>query len=320
MRGYLFHGLRVVSRGEVDPDPVEALLGPLRAGSFSGAPDLVVDLAPAAALPADGTGPVLFRHGALAVRRDLDALLVTSPLGALRVSADGSRIAGDVRPLSTPEALDAFAGTHLLVAIVLALLPRRCFHLHAATTVSTSGEAVVVAGTGGAGKSTLAVALVASGHAYLGDDVVFVEQGPAGPRLLALPRPFHLTVDSAGAHPAALAQLDRGRRTSAGKHVLDPGAAFPGGARAEAPAPAVLLFPEVAHVDRTEVEPLAPADALGTLLACSMFAFTPLGSAAQRETLAAVASAARSFRVRLGRDLLDDPAGTAQRLRVDAGL
>jgi hypothetical protein len=242
------------------------------------------------------------------------ALAISSPRAALEVRLDGAALRGAYAPPSDGRALELLANVELFVALTLALHARGLFHLHAAALVAPGGDVLAVAGTASCGKSTLATALVAAGSAYLGDDVVFLGRREGAVRLLGFPRPFHLAEASARAVPATLAPLLGSEPSFAGKRWLDPGAVFPGAARAEAAAPTALLFPEIAAVDATRVEPLGPAEALGALLASSLFATTRLGGAAQRALLAEVAGAAPAWRVILGRDLLADAPGTAGRL------
>lgn len=315
MAGYRLHGVALAA-GRVERDPVEALLRPFRDDGAERAPDLVVALVPAPPRRPGAGGRELFRQGDVVVRGEPGAatLAVESPRAALAVRTDGSRIDGTFLPPADDDALDALAHVELFVALAVALRPRGLFHLHAAATIAPSGEPVLVAGTGGAGKSTLATALVAAGHAFLGDDVAFVARRGGAPRLLGFPRAFHLSDGSARAVPATLPHVSAAGRTLAGKRRVDARAAFPGAARAEAGAPALLLFPEVVDAEATRAEPLLAAEALGGLLASSLFATTALGSGAQRALLAELAGSARSYRVLLGRDLLSDAVGTAARL------
>jgi hypothetical protein len=169
---------------------------------------------------------------------------------------------------------------------------------------------ILIAGTGGSGKSTLTAALVAAGHGYLGDDVVLV--GPGG-ALLAFPRPFHLSPASARA-----VGVEAGPpRPGTGKGDLDASAAFPGRFRWFALAPTLLLLPCIVPQPASALTPASGADGLGALLSLSAFAATSLpGAAEQRARLAALVDGARTLRVALGRDLLDDAAGTVARLEA----
>lgn len=65
------------------------------------------------------------------------------------------------------------------------------FHLHGAALLAPSGEAsLLVLGASGAGKTTLALALMARGFLPFADDIVFIDPDTLVPR--ALQRAFHV--------------------------------------------------------------------------------------------------------------------------------
>ena len=80
--------------------------------------------------------------------------------------------------------------TFLVGPVATALLQLRGVATLHAASIDIDGEAVVVLGTSGAGKSALASALVARGHALLADNVTGLV--PAGGRMAALPAYPHL--------------------------------------------------------------------------------------------------------------------------------
>ena len=84
--------------------------------------------------------------------------------------------------------------------LTLALLTRLDRQpLHAAA-VGRGGRALLLAGRGGVGKSTLAYAAHRAGLQVLSEDIVFVQRHPA-PRVWALPRLAHLLPDAARFFP-----------------------------------------------------------------------------------------------------------------------
>jgi hypothetical protein len=78
--------------------------------------------------------------------------------------------------------------------------------------------------------------------------------------------------------------------------------------------PAVVLHPRVEPEEKTALSPLAPAEALGNLIASS--AGIVIDGAARREEqmalLGKIAAGARHFELRMGRDLLVDPGRLAE--------
>lgn len=313
MPAFALHHLTVQTRSSLpgDPpvDPGALLLAGFPPAEDWRSPALTIELELAGEPLPPPPGPPLFTHGHLSVHLDAGVPLVVGPATRLRVSERGDRIDGRIAPAATALAREV-AEIDLMLGLTLALRSHGLIHLHAAATVSPAGRVVLIAGTGGSGKSTLTAALVASGHGFLGDDVVLV--GPGG-ALLAFPRPFHLTPASARA-----VRLEAGPpRTTTGKGDLDAAAAFPGRFRWFAPSPDLVLLPRIDPEATTALERASRAEGLGALLSLSAFAASSLpGATEQRARLAAVMDGARAFRVTLGRDLLDDAAGTVARLEA----
>jgi hypothetical protein len=309
MPAFALHHLTVQTGSSLGVDPGALLLAGFPAAEAGRAPALTIHFQPATGPLQPSAGPALFLQGGVGVRLEGGAAVVTGAGSRLQVSAGGDRIDGWLGPDAVARPREVAEG-ELMLALTLALHGRGLSHLHAAATVSPAGQVLLIAGTGGAGKSTLAAALAASGHGYLGDDVVLVASDGA---LLAFARPFHLSPASARAIGVEAAPP----RPATGKGDLDAGAAFPGRFRWFAPAPDLILLPRIAARPDTAVEPASRVEALGALLALSAFAASALpGAGAQRARLAALVDGARPVRVALGRDLLEDAAGTVARLEA----
>jgi hypothetical protein len=278
---------------------------------FRAAPDVpptvVLVPAPAGALLDRPGARESFFHGPLRVSCDHGAFLLRDGANALTVSADGRRI--EVARLGS--AADGASELALLVGIVVALRHHGLFHLHAAALEEEGGRRVLVAGTSGAGKTTLALALAAAGLAPLADDAVLLTRRRGPPRVVGFPRPFHLGERTAAAFPELADHL--GPPAATGKRALDTRAALGVHARGEMALPDVLLLPEIAPAARTTVEPVSTAEAFCALVECGALVVAD-GMPAVPEQLAllrALADAASAARVRLGEDVLRDPAACA---------
>jgi hypothetical protein len=315
------HGLSVLLDDRLEGAPSAALLGRFPDAELRGPAALRISLRPRkhrVALPEEAE-PSFF-HGAIRAVTRRGALLLGDGASVIAVSADGASIEGAIHEATLVDP-HAFAHGTLLLALVLALRHHGLFHLHGAAMVSPRGASVLVAGDAGAGKSTVALALAKAGFSYLGDDSVLLSRRRTSLRLLAIPRAFHVGPATADALPD-LARHVGAVYGSSGKRFLDPTAAFPEMARMEAGPPEALLFPSIAAAAETVLEPVGPSEALGALLESSALVATN-GAARPSEHLALlrdVADGARGFRVRLGRDLLANPAGWARRLASDCGL
>ncbi len=92
------------------------------------------------------------------------------------VSPDGRRIAGLPLARSTPESFQAYL---LNQALSFALIKQGLEPLHASVVV-IAGRAAAFVGASGRGKSPLAAAFLQAGYPLLTDDLLVLEEGPAG--------------------------------------------------------------------------------------------------------------------------------------------
>jgi hypothetical protein len=331
-----FHHLVVEHRSTLPVDPAGRLLGPLPEAGPGEPVDLLVETRTAGGpsragapwrIPAAGDlAPHLpvapsFVHGDLEVRIADGTVEICWPRARFTVDAGPvPRALGvvDEAVLGSPLGLHAVAQVPTLIALAAALRARAVFHLHAACLVLPGERTVLVPALAGAGKSTLAAALVATGAGYLGDDTVFVVRRGHEVRLLALPREFHLAPRSARAVGLEEA-LDAGHETLAGKRRLDAEAAFPGRFRWEAAAPSLILLPRITGEPITRLEPAGPADALGLLLESSALVATRglPGGQGHLPLLGELADGARVLRAELGLDLMADGAAVARRIAAE---
>lgn len=305
---------------QVGPLRIE-VAAPLAAGiagellrGFPAVPDGLAALRIAAAGPevgfvVSGEAPSFF-HGPLRAAMRGGCFVLRDGPTAVVVSGDGRQIevAGPAR------AADGGSELAVLVGLVLALRHHGLFHLHAAALEEPGGRRVLVAGTSGAGKTTLTLALAAAGFAPLADDAVLVSQRGRAATIVGLPRPFHLGPRTAAAFPGLAAHL--GPPSPAGKRPLPLAALGPRPEPGAMRFPDALLLPEVAPAQVTTTEPVCPAEALGALLECGalLVADGMPGVPEQLTVLRAIIDAAQVARVRLGEDLLAAPVAVARKV------
>ncbi len=198
---------------------------------------------------------------------------------------------------------DLWSLSHPLFTLPLVeLLKRRgLFGLHAGG-VCRDGKALLLPGTSGSGKSTLTLALARAGFGLLGDDTLFLARRPEeGVRVLAFPDEFDLTDQTVSFFPELKALAGEARPAGWRKRQVRVEEAY-GAPVAWECAPAVLVFPRVAGVRHSELEPLSAGEAL-LELAPNVLLTEPRSSQAHLDALAALVEASECFRLATGTDL-----------------
>jgi hypothetical protein len=178
------------------------------------------------------------------------------------------------------------------------LKARGLFSVHAAGAVR-DGRAIVLPGSTGAGKSTLAVALARAGLEYLGDDMLFLSSGSDGLRVHGLPDEADVSPETASWFPE-LAALRAAPPDGWKKHRLRLEDVFPSDA-AEASRPGLVVFPSIGGVGDTRIAPM-PGDAALVELAPNVLLTDPGTSQAHLDALAQLVAESRCFQLDAGRD------------------
>lgn len=126
-----------------------------------------------------------------AATRDGSSYVRWEGVGEFLISADGGRIAS--RQFDEADA-ESFQVYLLGQALSFALVKKGFEPLHA-TTVVVNGEAVVLLGNSGFGKSSLAACFLAAGHSVLTDDLLVLQSSgngflahPGPPRIKLFPK------------------------------------------------------------------------------------------------------------------------------------
>jgi len=200
-----------------------------------------------------------------------------------------------------PRASNHWLASHLFFTIpFVEVLKRRArYSLHAAG-LCVDGRALLLAGPSGCGKTTLGVALMQAGFEFLGDDMLFLAPGPEHLRVLAFPDELDIA-PAAGALLPALRHL-AGVAPAGGiaKHRI-PVEALQGSAPAWECRPGVLVFPRIAHTDRSVLTRIDPHEALVDL-ASNILLTEPGACQAHLDTLGRLVRESACYRLETGRD------------------
>jgi hypothetical protein len=202
-------------------------------------------------------------------------------------------------------------------ALPAALRRLGLYDLHAAALIEPeSGAGFVFPGVSGSGKTTLSIRLAAAGWRYLSDDMLAVNECAGNAEVLPLRQPFQ--TDAAALAGCQLPRLEE----ALGVHIpndpdkrkLNPHVLFPGRFATRA-LPRVLCFPAVTGEGRSRVEPLGQAEAMTRLVRmCPWASYDAAAARAHLRLLARLARQCRTYALRAGRDIFDDPAAAARLL------
>ncbi len=317
MLRFAIHGVEIEVEGEAAAEVGRALAGLAGASPGTCRPDLVLEVR-RSEQGAPVPGPTVFVHRPLRGARQGDALAVGDGRSLFVIAHDGRRVEALLAPEALADGGRWLSTLHLPVVLAFALRHHGVFHVHAAA-LEHGGRAVLVAGQGGAGKTTLAMAMLEAGLGCLGDDAVFLAEREGAPSAQGVLRPFHVRPATLAAFPVASARA--GPCDDAGRREVDAASVWPHQLRAARLRPGLLVFPEVGSGPETVATRLSPADALGCLVEASALLVVD-GAARSPEHLALLgrlASGAPALRVRLGEDLLRRPAEVARRILDAAG-
>jgi hypothetical protein len=273
------------------------------------------------AVLSDDDGDLVFRQGTLRVLRQGRVLVVRCG-DVARVVIDDDDTLDSVLLAALvdddPAALVMLDAVALVVARAILERRRGRFHVHGGLVVD-DGRGTLIAGPGGAGKTTTTLALMAAGARLAGDDVAFIDVLQDVVQVVALRRPLHVGAATAAMF-AGLLPAPRPNETSLmGKRVVDV-AVEAAGADADSPSSGVpvgrLVFPAIADVATTTARRLSAAEVLPRLLeASAMVGWRHVaGAQAHLDALGRLARV-EAVAVVLGRDALTRPAAITDAIR-----
>ena len=197
---------------------------------------------------------------------------------------------------------DLWTLSHPLFTLPLVeMLKRRgLYGLHAGG-VCRDGRALLLPGTSGSGKTTLTLALARAGLGFLGDDTLFLRRGSTGIEVLAFPDEFDLTDETVAFFPELRFLLGTERLDGWRKRQVRPERAWGAGVVWQA-APALLVFPRVAGVPESRLEPMDRGEAL-LELAPNVLLTEPHSAQAHLDALAELVERSDCWRLATGTDL-----------------
>lgn len=293
-----------------DPDLRAALLGWLKSGGLTPPDTLVLAVAVGDPAPPMNDSRTVFRQPGVAIRTG-------PPQGGVHIWWDVAPAVAELAPgektarvTMSPAAVARFeeCSRSFLMTVLIFLLRRTAWHhVHGATAVAPSGMGWLIAGNSHAGKSTTAALLASCGWPVGTDDIAFL--APAGHRVAV--QGYHGPI---ALRPGAYELLGRAggvrlpRRRKMGYRPEDLG-----GAWAPTVDPSVILFTSVGNDAETTAAPLGGRETMAELVRWSAWVvLEPEIAQEHLDLIARLAGQARSFRVRLGRDLFEHPTRLAE--------
>jgi hypothetical protein len=314
LRVYDFHGLRLgCSADERVLVALAARLGRFATGNGTRF-DLHFDYrveprgAPASATPEEGRVVYQSPMGEVRYSESVDRLFIASkwPITAECDPVEGR---ATIRVYDTADE-HSWALSHPLLTIpLIEILKRRNrFSVHAAG-VASRGRGMLIPGSSGSGKSTLALALARAGFGFLGDDMLFLARDGGGLQALGFPEAFDLTDDTVRLFPELGDLLAVERLAGWPKRQLRAEERY-GAEIVWQCRPRVLIFPRVAHAERSVLTPMDSGEALLELVP-NILLTEPASSQRHLEALSELASRSACYRLDTGRDFGD----LAERLR-----
>jgi len=166
-----------------------------------------------------------------------------------------------------------------------------------AAAVGSRGDAVLLVGGAGAGKSTTSLACLSAGFDFFGDDYCLIEPGPA-PRVHRVYATAKLHSDALSLLPSSIGTVRNGSRLAREKAILD----VPAPAATERTAARISAIVAPCVTGRVSVAPISAGASLRAMAPSTIFGLFGATPTSLRR-LASVASEVPSYRLELGTDV-----------------
>ena len=310
---YDVHGVRLLVHGDhpAAATAVDRRLRHFRTPDASGQHDVAIELTAGTDGVATGRagrpvydtpfGPVTYDDGSDQLWADCGG----------RAWLDVRAGAGLARLGAPADGEDAWLISHPLLTIALVeLLKRRdLYALHAAALATPAGATgigdgigdgigvVLFPGASGAGKTTLALALLRQGWGFLADDLVFLSGGD----VLGFPDEVDVSEETAALFPAVAGSLHAPAAGGRAKRSLLVEEAFGGAAPVPRGRPVAVVLPHVSAEHASRLAPLPPGDAL-VALAPNVLLTDAVAAQAHFDSLGTLVRSAPCFTLATGRD------------------
>lgn len=172
--------------------------------------------------------------------------------------------------------------------------------IHAGMVCPDPDRGLLLAGGGGAGKSTTSLLCLMAGFGYLSDDFVAFAHQEAGPVAYCLFSSAVVQMQHLQRFPALTATAHAPNHSHEDKSIVFVEDLLPGQVRPSVPISAILL-PKVMNRPQTTIVPASAREALLGLAPSSVM-LLPGGGPRALERLASLVSAVPAFRLELGYD------------------
>lgn len=201
--------------------------------------------------------------------------------------------------------------THVFFTVVLfeTLRYHGLYYIHGAGLVGPDGKGILIPANASCGKSTLSVALLHHGYNYVSDDALFARYNGEKVELAPFVREFHVSPHLADIFSELEFLKDEPEYFPGNdKRAFRAEEVYPGRFVKVMGAPDVVLFPHIVEDESSSVERLSSQQALTMMIPNSALIMFSLPAAKRHlEALKTIASSARCFRLRSGRDVYEDP-------------